>query len=57
MPTHTVNHEKKEVYFLIISGVAYLGIPTFMKRFPEGYRGLVVKTKEHFEKLKKECEG
>ena len=57
MPPHIVNDEDKEVYFLIRSGVAYLGIPTFMENFPEGYRGYVCRTDEKFKKLKENYNG
>ena len=53
MPPHVVLHKEKKVLFLIISVMAYLGIPTFMRNFPDGYKGYVVKTKEKFEEYRR----
>ena len=51
---HIVNHADKVVYFLVESGMAYLAIGNWMKSFPGNYKGVVVKTKETFEKLMRE---
>jgi len=32
-------------------------IPTWMKSFPPDYKGLVVRTKDHFDRLRKEVEN
>ena len=53
---HIVNDPEKVVYFLIESGMAYLAIGNWMKSFPDDYKGVVVKTRETFEKLKKEIQ-
>ncbi len=53
---HLVNDADKVVYFLIESGMAYLAIGNWMKRFPDDYKGVVVKTKETFGKLRKEIQ-
>ena len=52
-PPHVIIHETKEVIFLIESGMAYMGISTFLKNLgvPE-YRGMVCKSKCQFKKLK-----
>ena len=55
MPPIVVNHQEKEVYFYIPNGYpTTMGIPTWMRSFPEGYSGLVVKDKNYFNQLKKE---
>ncbi len=56
LPSHIVNDEEKKVYFLLGNGVGYLGIPTFLKSFPEGYKGIVVRTKEGFDQLQRELQ-
>ena len=55
MPANKVNHDLKEVYFYIPSGYpTTMGIPTWIKRFPEGYRGLVVRSKEYWESIEEQ---
>tara|TARA_Y100000589_G_C26600121_1_gene405937 strand:- start:46 stop:234 length:189 start_codon:yes stop_codon:yes gene_type:complete len=55
MPPSIVNHKEKEVYFYIPNGMpTTMGIPNWMRSFPDGYRGLVVKNKDYFDQLKKE---
>tara|TARA_B100000575_G_C22924507_1_gene536115 strand:- start:278 stop:490 length:213 start_codon:yes stop_codon:yes gene_type:complete len=56
-PPYVINHEDKEVIFLIKSGMAYMGIETFLKNIgvPE-YKGLVCKNKCQFELLKEKYE-
>ena len=51
-PFYVVNHDDKEVIFLIESGMAYMGIGTFLKNlgYPE-YKGLVCKNKCQFKLL------
>ena len=48
MPPYIVLEEKKQVLFLIESGMAYLAIGAFMKHFHDGYKGLRVRDKETF---------
>lgn len=48
IPPYVALEEEKQVLFLIESGVAYLAIPTFMKQFPDDYKGLRVRNKETF---------
>ena len=48
LPPHVVLEEEKQVIFFIESGMAYLAIGAFMKKFPEGYRGLRCRDKETF---------
>ena len=50
LPPFVVLEEEKQVLFLIESGMAYLAIGTFMKQFPEGYKGLRCRDKETFRK-------
>ena len=50
MPPYVVLEEKKQVLFLIESGMAYLAIGAFMRKFPEGYTGLRCRDKETFRK-------
>ena len=45
-----VNHKEKEVLFLIGNGVGYLAVPSMMKSFPEGYKGVCTRNKETFRK-------
>ena len=55
MPSKIVNHPKKEVYFYIPNGYpTTMGIPTWMRKFPEGYKGIVIKNKDFFDQLKRE---
>ncbi len=56
-PPYVINHEDKEVIFLIKSGMAYMGIETFLKNIgvPE-YKGLVYKNKCQFKLLKEKYE-
>ena len=55
MPSKIVNHQKKEVYFYIPNGYpTTMGIPTWMRKFPEGYHGIVIKNKDYFDQLKRE---
>ena len=51
-PPYVINHEEKEVVFLIESGMAYMGIGTFLKTLgcPD-YKGLVCKNKCQFKLL------
>ena len=56
MPPHFVLHKTKEVIFYIPNGMpTTMGIPTFLKDFgfPD-YKGLVMKSKCMFKKLKNE---
>ena len=48
IPPYVVLEEEKKVLFLIQSGMAYLGIGAFMKHFPDGYKGGIVKDRETF---------
>lgn len=48
MPPHVVLEEEKQVIFFIESGMAYLAIPAFMKKFPEGYKGFRCRDRETF---------
>tara|TARA_B100000287_G_scaffold231473_1_gene217946 strand:- start:139 stop:336 length:198 start_codon:yes stop_codon:yes gene_type:complete len=58
MVSHIVNDKEKEVYFLIPNGMpTTMLIPTWMKSFPPDYKGLVVRTKDHFDRLRKEVEN
>tara|TARA_Y100001963_G_C6718546_1_gene417961 strand:+ start:796 stop:1011 length:216 start_codon:yes stop_codon:yes gene_type:complete len=50
MPPYVVLEEEKRVIFFMESGMGYLAIPAFMKKFPEGYRGLRCRDKETFRK-------
>ena len=54
-PPNVVIHETKEVIFLIESGMAYMGISTFLKNlgYPD-YKGLVCKNKCQFKKLQEQ---
>ena len=55
IPPNFVLHKTKEVIFYIPNGMpTTMGIPTWMKSFPDGYRGLVIKSKCMFKKLKDE---
>ena len=48
-PPYVINHEEKEVVFLIESGMAYMGIGTFLNNLGvPGYKGLVCKNKCQF---------
>ena len=51
-PPYVIFHETKEVIFLIESGMAYMGIGTFLKNlgYPE-YKGMVCKSKFQFKEL------
>ena len=51
-PPYVILHETKEVIFLIESGMAYMGIGTFLKNlgYPE-YKGMVCKSKFQFKEL------
>ena len=54
-PPHVIIHEKKEVVFLIESGMAYMGIGTFLKNLGvSDYKGLVCKNKSQFNELKEQ---
>ena len=50
MPPYVVVEEVKKVLFLIESGMAYLAIGAFMKKFPEDYKGYRVRDRETFKK-------
>ena len=50
LPPYVVLEEEKQVLFLIESGMAYLAIGTFMKHFPDGYKGFRCRDKETFRK-------
>ena len=51
-PPNVVIHETKEVIFLIESGMAYMGISTFLENLGySDYKGLVCKNKCQFKKL------
>ena len=54
-PPNVIIHESKEVVFLIESGMAYMGISTFLKNlgYPD-YKGLVCKNKCQFKKLQEQ---
>ena len=51
MPPYVVLEEEKEVVFLIESGMGYLAMGAFMKKFPDGYKGVRVRTKESFRRF------
>tara|TARA_B100000965_G_scaffold45195_1_gene33081 strand:- start:685 stop:918 length:234 start_codon:yes stop_codon:yes gene_type:complete len=53
---YIVRHQEKEVLFLIGNGVGYMAIPTMMKSFPEGYRGVCTRNRETFRKYELEQE-
>ena len=48
LPPYVVLEDKKEVLFFMESGMGYLAIGSFMKKFPEGYKGLRVRNRETF---------
>ena len=48
MPPYVVLEDEKEVLFFMESGMGYLAIGSFMKKFPEGYKGLRVRNRETF---------
>ena len=49
LPPHFLNIEKREVVFHIKGGFPVtMGIATWMKSFPEGYKGVVVRCEETF---------
>ena len=52
MPPTKVNHDLKEVLFFIPGGYpTTMGIPNWMRRFPEGYRGLTVRSEEYWDTI------
>ena len=58
MPPHFIDEKKKEVTFHIPGGFpTTMLIPSWMKFFPPDYKGLVVKTKDHLDRLRKEVEN
>jgi hypothetical protein len=53
MPPHYLDEKNKEVVFHIKGGFpTTMAIPTWMKNFPDGYKGLVVRCEETFYKLR-----
>ena len=48
LPPYVVLEDKKEVLFFMESGMGYLAIGSFMKKFPEGYKGLRCRNRETF---------
>ena len=53
MPPHFIDEKKKEVVFHIPGGFpVVLAIPTWMKRFPDGYKGVTCRCEETFYKLR-----
>ena len=57
MPPYVVLDDEKEVLFYIPNGFPLtLGIPTWMKCFPDDYKGLVIRSAEAFNKYKQRGE-
>ena len=53
LPPHFIIESKKEVVFHIKGGFpTTMAIPAFMKKFPEGYKGVVVRCEETFYKMR-----
>ena len=53
LPPHFINKSKKEVVFHIKGGFSTkMIIPECMKRFPEGYKSVVVRCEETFYKIR-----
>ena len=53
MPPHYLDERNKEVVFHIKGGFSTsMAIPTWMKNFPDEYKGLVVRCEETFYKLR-----
>ena len=53
LPPHYLDEKNKEVVFHIKGGFpTTMAIPTWMKNFPDGYKGLVVRCEETFYKLR-----
>ncbi len=48
MPPYVVLEEEKQVLFYMESGMGYLAIGSFMRKFPEGYKGLRCRDRETF---------
>ena len=53
MPPHFLDEKKKQVVFHIKGGFAFTkAIPTWIKAFPEGYKGITCRCEETFYKLR-----
>ena len=53
MPPHFIDEKKKEVVFHIPGGFpTTLAIPTWMRAFPDDYRGITCRCEETFYRLR-----
>ena len=58
LPPHFVLDSKKQVVFHIPGGFpATMGIPTWMKSFPDDYKGVVVRCEETFYRMRAKGDG
>ena len=53
LPPHFIDEKNKEVVFHLKGGYPVtMAIPTWMKSFPEGFRGVTCRCEETFYKLR-----
>ena len=53
MPPHYLDEKKKEVVFHIKGGFPVtMAIPTWMKSFPDDYKGVVIRCEETFYRMR-----
>jgi len=53
LPQHFIDEKKKEVVFHIKAGYSVtMAIPTWIKSFPEGFRGVTCSCEATFDKLR-----